>query len=152
MTLRLLPLAVALAAFVLSCGGGGSGSVKTADQVIADLRAAGLPITDVTSYKADNDPNELLGRPGQYVSKATFRDSRLPAPSGDLDIEDGGSVETFSSEADAKRRQEYVATVTKSVPMFAEYGYRNGRVLVRVSGKLTPDQAKAYESSVKGLK
>jgi hypothetical protein len=33
----------------------------------------------------------------------------------------------------------------KSAPLFAEYDYLEGAVMLRLSHKLTPSQAKAYE-------
>ena len=56
----------------------------------------------------------------------------------------GGSVETFESEDDAKRRYEYVSAIAKS-PLFAEYDYLEGTVFLRISSELTPTQAKACE-------
>jgi hypothetical protein len=39
----------------------------------------------------------------------------------------------------------------KSAPLFAEYDYANGPILVRVSKLLTPDQAKEYEAATKTI-
>ena len=43
-----------------------SDEAETPDEVIAALRSAGLPIGAVRSYTETNDPNKLMGRPGQY--------------------------------------------------------------------------------------
>jgi hypothetical protein len=98
------------------------------------------------NYTAESDDNHLLGRPGQYVSKANFHDSRLEK-SGEFDIDGGGSIETFASSDDAQKRYDYVHAITTSSPLFAEYEYPNGLVLLRLSHVLTPKQAKAYKSA-----
>ncbi len=122
-----------------------------AAEVLEELKEQGLPVGQSEVYTAENDPNELLGRPGQYTGKASFKDTRLPPDelAGDSsDVANGGSVETFDNEDDAIKRQEYLETVTQGVPMFAEYAYRNDTVLLRLSKRLTPDQASDYEAAL----
>jgi len=115
-------------------------------QVITALRHASLPIGRVQSYTASSDPNKLLGRPSQYTGKANFKDRRLKAAG--FDVDNGGSVETFANRDDAKRRFDYVRAIAKS-PLFAEYDYLEGTVLLRISSDLTPTQAKAYEQALR---
>ncbi|MEU6776458.1 hypothetical protein [Streptomyces sp. NPDC046759] len=104
---------------------------------------------------AADDPNHLLGRPGQYTSKITFNDSRIPAGqvsgTDQGDVERGGAIEAFATAADAQTRAKYVEAVTKSMPALAEYDYVHGTVLVRVSHYLTPKQAAGYETATNGL-
>lgn len=121
-----------------------------ATEVVQRLEDQGLPIGGVETYNAENDPNELLGRPGQYTSKANFKDARLePEPfSEGFDIRNGGSVEVFETEEEAKRREEYLRTISETVSMFAEYSYRDDRVLLRLSRRLTPEQAEEYETAL----
>lgn len=121
----------------------------TAQQVIFKLKTAGMPIGKFKVYNERNDGNHLLGRPGQYTSKVNFRDKRVPA-SGDFDVTGGGAVEVFASKADAKRRYDYVSAIAKS-PLFSEYDYLEGKVLLRLSHILTPTQAKRYEASLRRL-
>jgi hypothetical protein len=47
---------------------------------LATLKDAGLPITDSAVITETNDANDLIGRPGQYVSKVAFADSRVGVP------------------------------------------------------------------------
>ena len=68
-----------------------------------------------------------------------------------IDTEQGGSVEVFGSEGDAKQRADYVRSITRGSAIFAEYSYLRGRVFLRVSKELTPRQAKAYEQALKDL-
>jgi len=104
---------------------------------------------------AENDPNHLLGRPGQYTSKVTFTDSRIKAAEvtdsskGSVDL--GGAVEVFASPADAAARAKYIEAVSKSMSALAEYDYVHGTVLVRVSHYLTPAQAAGYKSAAASL-
>ncbi|MEU2715355.1 hypothetical protein [Streptomyces sp. NPDC007205] len=104
---------------------------------------------------AANDPNHLLGRPGQYTSKVTFTDSRIKASDVEGtqpgDVERGGAVEVFGSPSDAQVRAKYIQAVTKSLPALTEYDYVNGTALVRVSHDLTPTQAAAYKTAADGL-
>ncbi|MFI1169259.1 hypothetical protein ACH4UM_38290 [Streptomyces sp. NPDC020801] len=104
---------------------------------------------------ADNDPNHLLGRPNEYTSKVTFTDSRVKASDVEGtkkgDVDRGGAVEVFANPTDAAARAKYIQAVTKSMPMFAEYDYVHGTVLVRVSHYLTPNQARQYKTAAGGL-
>ncbi|MFF2078652.1 hypothetical protein ACFVXG_28370 [Kitasatospora sp. NPDC058162] len=104
------------------------------------------------SVTAEDDPNHLLGRPGQYTSKVTFTDTRIKA--ADVDGEDadsvarGGAVEVFATQADAERRAKYVQDTVKSMPALMEYDYVKGTVLIRVSKLLTPAQAANYQGAI----
>jgi hypothetical protein len=143
----LLTALVALAQ--LAFAGAGAASQDKAwnpAQVITALRHARLPIGRVQYYTASSDPNKLLGRPSQYTGKANFKDRRLKAAG--FDVDNGGSVETFANKEDARRRFDYVRAIAKS-PLFAEYDYLEGVVLLRVSSDLTPAQARAYERALR---
>ncbi|MCQ8193897.1 hypothetical protein [Streptomyces rugosispiralis] len=62
--------------------------------------------TQNSTITAANDPNHLLGRPGQYTSKVTFADSRVQKADASGfkpgDVELGGAVEVFDNPAAAK--------------------------------------------------
>ncbi|MFE9601990.1 hypothetical protein [Streptomyces hokutonensis] len=104
---------------------------------------------------AANDPNHLLGRPGQYTSKVTFTDSRIKAADVEGtdkgDVERGGAIEVFGDPSGAQARAKYIQTIAKSLPAVAEYDYVRGPVLVRVSHYLTPTQAAAYKATLDKL-
>lgn len=163
LVVKLAALVVALATALAGCasgspakpdtsGGATRSTRKTAAPtpsaavVVRRLRAAGIPIGHVTVYDAANDPNKLLGRPGQYVSKAQFADRRADGQPGEVSA--GGSVETFASSDDSARRDKYVKAIAKSSALFAEYDYRRGAVLLRVSSRLTPSQASRYAAAL----
>ena len=149
---------------LLACGGsqGASSSsnpspspspspvLLTAAQVVTKLQAGGMPVGQITVFTAASDQNNLLGRPHQYTGKATWVDTSLAAPFDPTDIDAGGSVEVFALVGDLQTRSQYIANIAK-VPLFAEYDYIStaGLVLLRLSGKLTPDQAQKYVTVVK---
>ena len=144
----------------LNVGGGGSqssipsfGGSQSADEVLQGLKDNDMPIGESVAYTAKNDPNELLGRPNQYTSKVNFTDTRLkPDPTANkIEVENGGSIEVFEDESDAIARAKYLRTLTKSFSPLAEYSYRKGTVLLRLSYHLTPDQAAEYEDTLKDV-
>lgn len=140
--------AVLAAMGLAACGE--DGKPPNARTIAAKLKAERLPIRKVAAYTEENDPNKLLGRPGQYIGKANFRDRRAESDGAKgLDVSEGGSIEVFASEDDAEKRTAYVESIGKSgVGPFAEYDYRRGQVLLRVAGNLTPKQARQYERAL----
>ena len=124
-------------------------SVLDATQVVGRLQAAGLPVTGAVAYSAATDPNHLLGRPNEYTSKAAWVDTRAVDPGASAGaVGAGGGVEVFATAAGAMARARYIQTIATRIPIFDEYDYLAGPVLVRVSAKLTPTQAAAYGQAV----
>lgn len=123
--------------------------------VLAELQSAGLPITDSAAVTETNDANNLIGRPGQYVSKVAFADSRVgqpidqAAPGNDA----GGSIEVFATASDAQKRSDYIQKSLANLGPAAgtEYHYLTGTALVRVTGVLPPSAAAAYETAVAAI-
>jgi hypothetical protein len=113
------------------------------------MQQRGLPIKGYVNYSAASDPNHLLGRPWYYVSKLNFHDSRVPREK-DFAVSGGGSIETFLNAADARRRLKYVQAIAKS-GLFPEYDYLSGKVLLRLSNILTPQQAAQYEQALHAI-
>ncbi|MEU4814899.1 hypothetical protein AB0G03_04525 [Micromonospora aurantiaca] len=125
-----------------------------AKAVLTKLTVANLGTTHGTVQDEDNDPNNLLGRPNGYTSRAS-----ADLPGGDTeadkyDIDRGLVIEVWPTADDADRRSKFVQDTLKSMQMLGtEYHYRadQGRVLVRVSGKVKPSLAKKVEAAVAGL-
>ncbi len=118
--------------------------------MVQQLEDSGLPVKQVETYTAGNDPNKLLGRPGQYTSKANFSDARAKSD-GRKGVEptEGGSVEVFADENDAKTRFRYVKKLAeKGGGFFSEYDYLDGLIVLRVSSDLTPNEAAEYEEAL----
>ena len=88
-----------------------------AETALATLKDAGLPITDSAVITETNDANDLIGRPGQYVSEVAFAGNRVgvridPAEPGN---EGGGSIEVFADDADAQVRSDYIQEALQSL-------------------------------------
>ncbi len=127
---------------------------QTADQILAGLKGKNLPIGASFTYTATNDPNNLLGRPSEYVSKDNFIDTRIATNDTGVNIttSDGGAIETFANVANAQKRFSYLQSLsTSGNPLFAEYEYLDGTVILRISTRLTPNQAEAYQTALKTL-
>ncbi|MGZ0151843.1 hypothetical protein ACXJJ3_32625 [Kribbella sp. WER1] len=121
--------------------------VKTAAQI-----TEGMTKPDgakVTVWTAETDPNKKLGRPDGYTSAATICDPRVKTADSEPGASCGLTVEVWSSEADAKQRAEFIATAQKNGNgvLGTEYHTIHGGALLRVTGELTPDQAKVYAES-----
>lgn len=126
-----------------------AGEVLDAAGVAEALTEAGLPATLSVTFDESSDPNKLMGRPGGYTSKVAFVDDRVSLPGvekGDLLL--GGSVEVFPTDEGAEKRAKYVKTLAESSPIFAEYTYVRGPVVLRISKELTPKDAAAYEAAL----
>src|SRR5262249_24440245 len=118
--------------------------------IVSGLKCRGIPISKKQVYTAANDPNHLLGRSHGYTSKVNFVDSRLGAGTGSFDPNEGGSVEVFSSKGDARSRMQLIDKITQTNPALGDgYDYLEGLALLRLSNKLVPAQAKAYDSTFK---
>lgn len=126
--------------------------VFTAQEVLDALKNSGVPIGENIAFTAETDPNELLGRPGQYLSKINFRDTRLAVEHPDeFSVQDGGSIEVFPNSAGAAGRAQYLQTFSQSLSFLAEYDFQQGPVLLRLSHRLTPEQAQVYADILAGL-
>lgn len=116
---------------------------RTATDVVLAFERAGLPVLNVVILDAASDPNRMLGRPGGYLSKATFFDGRHPR--GEFGDDDGqNTVEVFATPAAAKARRDYIARVTRGIPYLTQYMVLNGRVLARFDKALLPDEVEGY--------
>lgn len=116
----------------------------TAEQILLQLQGRGLPIGEYIAYTEETDPNNLLGRPGGYTSKVNFTDTRYTYQSVEFLVEDGGTIEVFPSETLAKARVDYIESFVLASPLFAEYYYHEGPVVLRLSKKLLPNEADAF--------
>jgi hypothetical protein len=121
--------------------------------MIRALKKAGAPISGVLIYTARTDSNHLLGRPSGYKSKGAWRDPRISASDtpgftlGDIDV--GGGIEVFQTEEGAITRGGYIQSI--GAPIANEYDYACGPALLRVSGYLTPKQAREYKRALAAI-
>jgi hypothetical protein len=144
-------LLLALSITMMACGDGENPAPEMdAEEVVLALRAAGAPIGTYVVYTDATDPNDLIGRPGGYRSKASFHDTRLPFDPA-FHPDEGGTVEVFPDAESAAARLEYLEGIQHVAPLFAEHRYLRGAVLVRVSRYLTEEQAGVYEAAVEAV-
>ncbi len=148
-------LTVVLVAVSTAAGSASSttASPRSAQQLVAGLRAAGLPIGKIKVYTRSSDGNHLLGLPGQYTAKVSFRDRRIRDGGGGFAVSSGGSLEVFATRAAARRRAAYVSAIfgssSPAVPSEHDYVVRN--LFLRLSHVLTPAQASKYVAALRRL-
>lgn len=148
----LITAVLALASLSPACDDGGEGAAiapPSAMAIVEYLQASGIPIGDIVAFTEETDPNGLLGRPGAYIEKVTFKDERLPDQG--LRLESGGTVEVFRTEEDARERQRYLRTTSAGISLATEYSEVAGPVLLRLSRGLAPDEAEAYFDALVAL-
>ncbi|MEU2616076.1 hypothetical protein ABZ570_31565 [Micromonospora sp. NPDC007271] len=125
-----------------------------AKTMLEKLTDADVGLAKGTVQDEDTDPNNLLGRPNGYTSRAS---ADLPGGAKDGDkysIERGLVIEVFATKDDADRRSTFIQDSLRSMPILGtEYHYRadGGRVLVRVTGKVKPSASKKIEQVVASL-
>ena len=112
-------------------------------QYITDQLKTIPTLGNVVIYTEDTDPNHLLGRPGQYIGKLNFGDTRYK----NQKAEDFATIEIFKTEAERDARYDYVDSVTKGTPFFM-YQYKHENLLMRLPHEMTPTQAKEYEAAL----
>lgn len=129
-------------------------STRTAEKVLADLTAAGLPLTNGVVQDENTDPNNLLGRPNGYVSRASFDVDGGDPTAAPYKVDRGGVIEVFADGAAAQARSKYIQDTLKSLgPMMGtEYHYLSGPVLVRIFGSVKPSVAAKFEAAVGAMK
>lgn len=115
----------------------------TAEEVLIKLQEAGLPLTNIVVYDEKTDPNEKLGRPGSYTSKANFSD---PAHEDSDLANPDNTIEVFTSEEEALARAEYVKSVTAGT-MMEQYIYQVGVYVLRLDFDVLPSDAAKYEEA-----
>lgn len=144
---RCVLLVVLMCLVLVGCGD--SASTKTDVDIIASLKAQGIPIGEVATYTAVTDPNKLLGRPNGYTHKSNWLDTRIERETKDeIDVFDGGGIEIFPDNATAQKRMDKLQGLGASMSQLIEYNYVHGTVLLRVAKRLTPDQAAEYDKAV----
>ena len=120
--------------------------------MVAESLKAQIPqIGVVIKLTENNDPNNLIGRPGKFDAGSYMQDTRLKCSATKIETSCGAMIERWPSNADAKARMDYIQGILKSMPALGtEYDYVRGNLLLRVGGDLKPSQAKAYETAFVG--
>jgi alkanesulfonate monooxygenase SsuD/methylene tetrahydromethanopterin reductase-like flavin-dependent oxidoreductase (luciferase family) len=124
-------------------------SVTTSATRTAGEIATEMGIGPVTVWTAATDKNQLLGRPGGYTSAATITDRRVSC-TPDPDTSCGATVEVYPTEGEALARSQYIQSILAGQAWLGtEYHTIQGSALLRVTGQLTPEQAKVYADKFK---
>jgi hypothetical protein len=126
-----------------------TGRAYHAKSLIDGMKQVGQPIGKVICYNADNDPNDLLGRPGGYSEKCDWADTRHEQTTPDDLI--GGSIEVFDTPGLAMQRAEYLEGFAGSGAFSTGYTWlvpADSNFVLRVDAELTPKQANAYRQAM----
>ena len=112
------------------------------------LKSAGFPIDNIIEYTEETDVNGLLGRPGEYISKVNFADTRIDQ----YDPEDplGGTIEVFSSKGDMEKRKKYLEGFAEESSLLGGYYIYvspDNLAIMRIDYDLTPTQADEYNNA-----
>lgn len=129
------------------CSAEEKAELPKAESLLTELKEKNSNLDKIQAFTAETDPNEKLGRPGNYISKADFSDTRLDQEGSEYLV--GGTLETFSSKEDCKKRAEYLNKMNDpSIGFLAlnQYVYQYDEVLLRVDYDLTPEQADEYKN------
>lgn len=117
----------------------------TSEQLLLALKSKNENIDKIQVFDENTDPNGKLGRPGYYVTKADFSDSRVEQIGEYLC---GGTIETFATKEDCISRAEYLKSLnTSDMGAFGvnQYIYEYELALFRIEYDLTPEQAEEYQ-------
>ena len=111
----------------------------------------------VIVYDEQSDPNGLLGRPGQYIGKADFIDSRIEMnqnPTMTDEMKEGGTLECFENESTCNSRYEELCRLSGAdMGAFGvnAYIYKYDQAIFRVSYDVTPSDAAAYQTAMDAI-
>jgi hypothetical protein len=121
---------------------------RTAQEVVDGFIAAGFPISEVAVYNEDTD--RLFGRPGQYIEKVSWWDTRTRR-GDEITIDSGGSLERFATLRDYRERLAYLEAVATG-PLLGEYRYpsESELMILRIALALTPTAANSYGAAFTG--
>lgn len=119
----------------------------TAEDVVERFKKLNMPIGEVIVYNEETCPNDLLGRPGQYIGKADWEDTRVEQFGDSLT---GGTVEVFDNQNSSLKRKEYLEPFLEEA-MFLQYLFVHKNVIVRIDKELTPTQADEYKDALESL-
>jgi hypothetical protein len=118
------------------------------------LQDADLGLKNVKVQDEDTDPNNLLGRPNGYTSRAS---ADLPGGNTGAEkysVDRGLVVEVFADATAAKARSEYIQNALKGNAILGtewHYTTQGGVALIRVTGNVKPSAAKKIEAAVAAL-
>jgi hypothetical protein len=120
------------------------GPVEDVTAIATGLEGSLPDVVESIEITEENDPNDLIGRPGQYDAAAFLALDSLgcSGPQYDeLSIDCGIKLERWPSADDAAARAKDIQTKLQTYGLGAEWDYGAGRVLLRIAGDVPPSQA-----------
>jgi serine/threonine-protein kinase len=122
-------------------------SIPTAQNAAESIRAAIPEVTQTIALTADNDANNLIGRPNGYTAATVLVDSRAQCTTDGPGVDCGATIEQWPSAEAAQRRADYIQAIGKNLPIMSEWTTVKGDLLLRVTGKLKPSAAETYKAA-----
>jgi len=133
----------------------------TSEKIMEKLKTEIASITDATNYSEINDPNGIMGKPNQYISKSSWQDSDLKEHASEY----AGTIEVFNNTKDAELRELKIKTITEEcVNTISQVKYgpladmsstckdytliRNGAVFIRLSSAFSDEQIGRYKNAL----
>ena len=110
--------------------------------VLNKVKANTSTVSATRVYTEATDPNNELGKQGQYQYAGSFYDTAASPPDAVTDnysTSDGGSIEIYSNNADATARGNYLAQFQSGAVQAGVYKVV-GNVVLRVSENYTASQ------------
>lgn len=138
-------VSIIMAVMFMITGCAAKASDKNAVGLLQAFKDAGLSVIDEAEYTEETDPNEKLGRPGEYIEKINFNDSGFYEKGDTPEI----SIEVFSSKKDMEKRRDYIQAIVDASDMnaFKYYIYDADKILFRIPYSVTPKVAAEYEKA-----
>jgi hypothetical protein len=98
------------------------------------------------------DQGHLPGAPTDYDAGWLFHDDRLGCTAQERSVSCGAVLEVWGNDDHAKARSEYLKALINSMPQQfgIERHYREGRLLLRVTGKVADGVAAEYAATLRG--
>lgn len=111
-------------------------------------------IVGIGAATEDNDPNGKMNKAGGYTAQVYFADDRLSTLGSDQGssiiekgTDGGGSIEVYTTEEDAIKRNDYLASFDGTIFSGGSH-IVIGTVVVRISDDLTATKQKEMERSI----
>lgn len=131
-------VSVLLAALMLLAACGGA-PVVTAQQVVAQLKAAGLEVENPQPMtKDDYGPAPFLCEGQRFL---------IPS----LGTNKGGRLFVCPNTGDVDKLKTYYQKLGEASAVFFSWTFNKGNVLVQINGELPEPQARKYEAAINSL-
>lgn len=128
---------------LLGCGGDEIINTPSINDIYQSYVSKNLPVDNLIIYNENSDPNNLMNKSGQYISKGSFAITTITQLSKNDPV--GGTIEIFKTKEDAKKRKEYIDSIGNSMPILSETSMIiYDVVLIRINRQITNTEAQKY--------